>query len=237
MNYFKIMKESCLKVNMDFDIEKYNKFMKYKDLLQSWNKKINLTSIKEDEEIIKKHFIDCISIFKFSPIKSMINFIDVGSGAGFPGIPISIIKPDTNIVLLDSLAKRVNFLNCVINTLNLKGVSEIHGRAEDMAREIQYREFFDVAVSRAVGNLSMLSELCIPYVKLGGYFIAMKGPSVIREVEDSNNAISILGGKLENVVKIQDKELNHNLVIIKKIGYTPLKYPRRAGVVSKKPLK
>lgn len=239
MNYFDIMNTACLDVELNFNDEIYNKFMQYKDMIKSWNEKVNLTAITEDEQIIKKHFIDCIKIFKFSPLKQAKSIIDIGTGAGFPGIPIKIVSPSTNVILLDSLNKRVNFLNEVINSLELKGISTIHGRAEDFSRKAEYRENIDVAVSRAVANLSALSEFCIPYVKVGGYFIAMKGPSVDEEIREGKNAISILGGKIDDIIKvaIEDSDLNHNLVIIKKIKETPSIYPRKAGTAIKKPLR
>lgn len=237
MQYFKIMDTACKDVGLEFDEEKYDKFIKYKDILKSWNKKINLTTIVEDEDIIKKHFIDCIKIFKFSPLRDISNVIDIGTGAGFPGIPMKIVNPQINVVLLDSLNKRINFLNQVISDIQLNNIKCIHGRAEDFSKDIKYREKFDAAVSRAVANLSVLSEFCIPYIKLGGYFVAMKGPSVDDEIKESKKAISILGGKIENIVKIENDDLNHNLVVIKKVKKTPNIYPRRAGIVSKKPLK
>ncbi|MBC2582646.1 16S rRNA (guanine(527)-N(7))-methyltransferase RsmG [Clostridium sp. DJ247] len=239
MNYFDIMNTACLDVELNFNNEIYNKFMQYKDMIKSWNEKVNLTAITEDEQIVKKHFIDCIKIFKFSPLKQAKSIIDIGTGAGFPGIPIKIVSPNTNIILLDSLNKRVNFLNEVINSLELKGISTIHGRAEDFSKKAEYRENIDVAVSRAVANLSALSEFCIPYVKIGGYFIAMKGPSVDEEIREGKNAISLLGGKIDDIIKvaIEDSDLNHNLVIIKKIKETPSIYPRKAGTAMKKPLK
>ncbi|MBV4420029.1 16S rRNA (guanine(527)-N(7))-methyltransferase RsmG [Clostridium tyrobutyricum] len=239
MDYFEIMRSACLDSGVDFDRKKYKDFLEYKNLIQVWNKKINLTSIVEDDEIIKKHFIDCIKVFKFSPIKDSHNFIDIGSGAGFPGIPIGIIKPDMNGLLLDSLNKRIKFLDEVIDKLNLENIQTIHGRAEDICRKNEYRESFDVSVSRAVANLTVLSEFCLPYVKIGGYFIAMKGPSLKQEIDESKHAIDILGGHIEDIIKvdIEDSELNHNLVIIKKINSTPKVYPRKAGTVSKKPLK
>lgn len=239
MEYFDIMNTASLDVNLAFDEEIYNKFMQYKDMIKDWNEKINLTAIVEDEQIVKKHFIDCIKIFKCSPLKEAKNIIDIGTGAGFPGIPIKIIKSDINVVLLDSLNKRINFLNEVINKIELKNISTIHGRAEDFSRKLEYREKSDVAVSRAVANLAVLSELCIPYVKVGGYFVAMKGPSVEEEIKDGKNAVSILGGKIEDIIKIEieDSDLNHNLVVIKKIKETPKAYPRKAGTAMKKPLR
>ena len=238
MEYFDILKSACDDVGIEFDEKKYNDFIKYKELIQEWNEKINLTAITEDEEIIKKHFIDCIKIFKFEPLKSCNKIIDVGTGAGFPGLPIKIVDENKNVTLLDSLNKRIKFLQEVINQVNLKNIEAIHGRAEDYSKQ-QYRECFDAAVSRAVANLSVLTELCLPYVKVGGYFVAMKGPNAENEINEANKAITTLGGKLEQVieVKIEDSDLNHNLVIIKKIKNTPKKYPRKAGMVSKNPIK
>jgi len=239
MVYFDIMNTALSDVNLPFDEEAYNKFMQYKDMIKYWNEKINLTAIVEDEQIVKKHFIDCIKIFKCSPLKEAKSIIDIGTGAGFPGIPIKIIKQDISVVLLDSLNKRINFLNEVISKIELKNIYTIHGRAEDFSRKIEYREKSDAAVSRAVANLAVLSELCIPYVKVGGYFVAMKGPSVEGEIKDGKNAISILGGKIDDIIKIEieNSDLKHNLVVIKKVKETPKIYPRKAGTAVKKPLR
>ncbi|MBZ9689766.1 16S rRNA (guanine(527)-N(7))-methyltransferase RsmG [Clostridium estertheticum] len=238
MKYFDIMNQSSNNEGLTFNEKKYEQFMKYKDLIKEWNEKVNLTAIKEDEEIVKKHFIDSIKVFKFQELKNAKNIIDIGTGGGFPGIPMKIIKPEINIVLLDSLNKRINFLNEVIKELQLENIKAIHGRAEDFAQEKQYREKFDVAVSRAVANLTVLSEFCIPYVKVGGYFVAMKGPAVEEEIKSSKNAIRMLGGRIEHIEKVQieGSDLNHNLVIISKIAETHKKYPRKAGMVTKNPL-
>mgnify|MGYP001569233062 CR=1 FL=1 len=238
MEYFDILNEASNNVGLKFDQKKYDQFMLYKDLIKEWNEKINLTAIKEDEAIVQKHFIDSMKVFKFDQLKNAKNVIDIGTGGGFPGIPMKIIKPEVNIVLLDSLNKRIIFLNEVINRLDLKNIKAIHGRAEDFAKEKQYREKFDVAVSRAVANLTVLSEYCIPYVKVGGYFVAMKGPAVEEEIKLSKNAIRMLGGQIEHIEKVQieGSDLNHNLVIIKKISQTHKKYPRKAGIVAKDPL-
>ncbi|MBU3091155.1 16S rRNA (guanine(527)-N(7))-methyltransferase RsmG [Clostridium sp. CM028] len=238
MKYFDILNKASSNEGLEFSEKKYEQFMKYKDLIKEWNEKVNLTAIKEDEEIVKKHFIDSMKVFKFDQLKNAKNVIDIGTGGGFPGIPMKIIKPEVNIVLLDSLNKRVKFLNEVINSLQLENIKAIHGRAEDFAQEIQYREKFDVAVSRAVANLTVLSEYCIPYVKVGGYFVAMKGPAVEEEIKQSKNAIRMLGGRIEHIEKVQieDSDLNHNLVIISKISQTHRKYPRKAGMVTKEPL-
>jgi len=238
MKYFDIMNKASNSVGLQFTQKKYEEFMKYKDLIKEWNEKINLTAIKEDEEIVKKHFIDSVKVFKFQELMNAKDIIDIGTGGGFPGIPMKIIKPEINIVLLDSLNKRIIFLNEVIKSLDLKNIKAIHGRAEDFAQEVQYREKFDIAVSRAVANLTVLSELCIPYVKVGGFFVAMKGPAVEEEIKLSTNAIRKLGGKIEHIEKVQieDSDLDHNLVIIRKVSATLKKYPRSAGIVKKDPL-
>lgn len=239
MKYFELMKNACDSVEMNFDEDKYNKFITYKNLLQEWNEKINLTAITEDEEVIKKHFIDCIKAFSENQFKEAKNLIDVGTGAGFPGLPIAIMKEDLNITLLDSLNKRVNFLNIVKNSLNLTNVTTIHSRAEDGARNKELREKFDIATSRAVANMAVLSEFCLPYVKVGGYFIALKGPAITDELNDAKNAIGTLGGKLIEVIEVsvEGTDLKHNLVVIKKVKETPKTYPRKAGSITKKPIK
>ncbi|ADL54035.1 16S rRNA (guanine(527)-N(7))-methyltransferase RsmG [Clostridium cellulovorans] len=238
MEFYEIMKKSAENEGLMFDEIKYNQFIKYKNLLKEWNEKINLTAITEDEEIIKKHFIDSIKIFRFSPLSKMNNIIDVGTGAGFPGLPIKIVNPDIKVTLLDSLNKRVNFLNTVISELGINNIDAIHGRAEEFSRKEEHRGQFDGAVSRAVANLTVLSELCIPYVKNNGYFIALKGPAVEEEIKQAKKAIGILGGKLEEIlpVEVEGTDLRHNLVIIKKVKDTPKIYPRNAGNITKKPL-
>lgn len=239
MDYLSILEEACRDIGLELTKEQYEQFMKYKDLIQEWNKKVNLTSIKEDEEIVKKHFIDSIKIFKFEEVKNAKRIIDIGTGGGFPGIPMKIVNPDCEMVLLDSLNKRINFLNIVINDLGLKNISTIHGRAEDFAVKPEYREKFDIVVSRAVANMTVLSEFCLPYVNLGKHFVALKGPSVDEELNESKRALSILGGEVEKLipVKIEDSDLEHNLVVIKKVKNTPKQYPRKAGTANKKPLK
>lgn len=239
MIYYDLLEKASKDVGVQFNEDKYNKFILYKDLLKEWNEKINLTAITEDEEIIKKHFIDCIKAFKFNEFLKEKSIIDVGTGAGFPGIPLGIMKEELHITLLDSLNKRINFLNDIINKLNLKNFNTIHGRAEDLARKNDYRENFDIATSRAVANMSVLSEFCLPYVKVGGHFVALKGPAVEEELSDAKNAIAILGGKLLDVIKvdIEDSDLKHNLVIVEKIKKSPDVYPRKAGTITKKPIK
>lgn len=239
MNYFEMLSLACSDVKINFDNEKYDKFIEYMNMIKLWNEKVNLTAITEDDVIIKKHFIDCIKIFKYENLKSKCSIIDVGTGAGFPGIPMNIINNENKIVLLDSLNKRVNFLNEVINNLNLKNITAVHGRAEDFGQDVNYRERFDFSISRAVANLNSLSEYCLPFLKLHGKFIAMKGPAVTDEINDSKNAITVLGGSLEKIIEvnIEDSDLKHNLVIIEKIKHTPKQYPRKAGMATKKPIK
>lgn len=239
MEFFDLMKTAASEANLDLSEEQYKKFIKYMRLLQEWNEKINLTAITEDEEIIKKHFIDCIKAFKSEPIRNAKTIIDVGTGAGFPGLPIAIMNSNIKVTLLDSLNKRINFLNTVVNELGLENVTTIHSRAEDGARKTELRENFDVATSRAVANMAVLSEFCIPYVKKGGYFIALKGPLIDDELKDGDKAIRTLGGELKDIieVKIEGTDLRHNIVEIKKIKQCSKIYPRKAGTVNKKPIK
>ena len=239
MNYFEMLSLACSDVKVNFDSEKYDKFIEYMNMIKLWNERVNLTAITEDDVIIKKHFIDCIKIFKYESLRSKCSIIDVGTGAGFPGIPMNIINNGNKIVLLDSLNKRVNFLNEVINKLNLKNITAVHGRAEDFGQDVNYRERFDFSISRAVANLTSLSEYCLPFLKLNGKFIAMKGPAVTDEINDSRNAIAVLGSSLEKIIEIniEDSDLKHNLVIIEKIKHTPKQYPRKAGMATKKPIK
>lgn len=238
MDYFELMQKACKSENLNYNEDIHNMFLGYMKILKEWNEKINLTAIKEDEEIIKKHFIDSLKILKIDEIRNAESIIDIGTGAGLPGIPLKIMLPEAKITLLDSLNKRVNFLMEVINKLNLKKIEAIHGRAEEMAKNKKFREKYDVVVSRAVASLPVLSEFCIPYVKIGGIFVAMKGPSVDEEIKESEYAIKILGGEIEKVdnVNIEDSDLNHKLVIIRKIKNTNKEYPRKYSLITKKPL-
>lgn len=238
MKFFELMKTASNDVGLEFTELQYEQFIKYMRLLQEWNEKINLTAITEDEEVIKKHFIDCIKSFKSEPIRKAKAIIDVGTGAGFPGLPIAIMNQNVKVTLLDSLNKRINFLNLVVKELGLKNVTTIHSRAEDGARKPELREKFDVATSRAVANMAVLSEFCMPYVKKGGYFVALKGPAIDEELENGKKAIKILGGELKEIIEIsiEETDLKHNIVEIKKINMCPKAYPRKPGTVNKKPL-
>lgn len=226
------------KLGINITNEQLNMFVLYKELLLKWNKKINITSIEEDDEIDIKHFLDSLSPIKTNLFHDNMRVLDVGTGGGFPAIPLKIMVDNIDMVMIDSLNKRVKFLNEVINVLNLKGTTAIHGRAEDLGQDSKYREGFDVVISRAVASLNVLSEYCLPFAKVGGYFVAMKGKDIEEELKDAMKAINILGGKVEEkvLVEIPESDIIHSLIIIKKISKTPTKYPRQAGKPKKKPL-
>lgn len=232
MDFVQRLKDFNIKIND----EQIKKFMNYMNLLLEWNEKINLTAITQPEEVKLKHFVDSLTVLKY--INDDDKVIDIGTGAGFPGIPLKIMNENTKITLLDSLNKRINFLNIVIETLNLRNIQAIHGRAEEIARNKLYREKYDVAVSRAVANLSTLTEYMLPFVKVGGKCICMKGANVNEEIEKAKNAIKELGGEIERVDNfyLSDNDNERNIIIIRKVKETSSKYPRKAGMPSKEPL-
>lgn len=214
-------------------------FMTYYELLVEWNGFMNLTAITEYEEILKKHFVDSLSLVKVCDLTKEISLIDIGTGAGFPGIPLKIAFPNLKITLLDSLQKRIQFLNAVIEKLALTDIDAVHGRAEDFAKPGSLREQYDICVSRAVANLTTLSEYCIPFVKRGGVFVSYKSEKLIEEKQEAENAISILGGCVEKQIQftLPDSDICRSLFVIKKIKESPKKYPRKAGLPAKEPLK
>lgn len=216
--------------------EQIEKFIRYYDLIIEWNEKINLTAITEYKDVMIKHFLDSVSIIKAVDMSSVNSLIDIGTGAGFPGIPIKIMFPDIKITLLDSLKKRLNVLDLIIDELNLKDIYTIHGRAEDIARDLKHREKYDLCVSRAVANLSTLSELCIPFVKPSGKFVSYKSEKADEELEKAKNAIRLLGGKVTSAVSFELEDNIRTLIVIDKIESTNKKYPRKAGTPGKEPL-
>lgn len=231
-------KDGLSKFGLEFTDFQLNQFMQYYALLIEWNGFMNLTAITEFHEVCTKHFIDSLSLCKAIDCTKEISIIDVGTGAGFPGIPLKIAFPNLKITLLDSLGKRVQFLNEVIRELRLENIDAIHGRAEDFAKPDMFRERFDVCVSRAVANLSTLSEYCIPYVKVGGFFISYKSEKIAEEMVTAKNAVHLLGGEFSEQVEfvLPNSDIYRNLFVIKKVKATPKKYPRKAGLPSKEPL-
>lgn len=233
-----ILEEGCQRLGISLDEEKKQQFIKFYELLTEWNKVMNLTGITEFEEVLQKHFIDSLAIQKVTDMGETDTVIDVGTGAGFPGIPLKIAFPHLKITLLDSLQKRIRFLDEVVQTLNLRGVTTIHGRAEEYARRKEHREKYQICVSRAVANLSSLAEYCLPFVKKGGYFVSYKSGNIEEELSRSENAVKILGGEIENTVYFQlpGSDIERSFVLIKKKENTPGKYPRKAGIPAKEPL-
>jgi len=204
----------------------------------SWNEKVNLTAIKDRDGFITKHFIDSLCCADHQQFKDAETVVDVGTGAGFPGLPLAIVSPDKEFVLIDSLNKRIKILNEIISDLGLDNVVAVHGRAEELARDKQYRESFDICVSRAVSRLSVLSEYCLPFIRKGGWLAAYKGPDADNEIADAKNALGILGGKVMEIsdTDMQKFDVFHRIVYVQKTMNTPKVYPRKAGTPEKKPL-
>lgn len=238
---------------MDYNLEKFEQgleslgivlsdaqkqqFMDYYEFLVETNKVMNLTAITEFDEVIEKHFLDSLSLCKVYDLDRKVKILDMGTGAGFPGIPLKIAFPELEIVLADSLNKRIKFLQEVIERLGLSDITALHARAEELGRDKNYREQFDLCVSRAVANLSSLSEYCIPFVKEGGKFISYKSGEIEEEVDQAKKAIKLLGGKIEDVYKFDLYEQKRSFVIISKEKKTPKTYPRKAGTPTKEPIK
>ena len=219
--------------------EQIEKFDKYYEMLIETNKVMNLTSITEYDEVIIKHFIDSLLVVNIFDINQSKKMIDVGTGAGFPGIPIKIMFPHLQITLLDSLNKRINFLQEVSKQVGIDNIEFIHGRAEDFGKLEEYREKYDIATARAVAGLPILMEFCVPFVKVGGYFVCLKGPNANLELEESKAAMDVLGVEFIEKINIElpESDLNHNILVFKKVKNTPDKYPRKAGKPAKSPIK
>ena len=232
------LENGCRELGIELSQKQKNQFIQFYEFLVEKNKVMNLTGITEFQEVLVKHFLDSLACVKAVDMSRIKRIMDIGTGAGFPGVPLKIAFPHLEACLLDSLKKRVNFLEETFQMLKLENITAIHGRAEEYAKNKQYRETYDLCVSRAVSNLATLSEYCLPYVKTGGYFISYKSGTVQEEVEQAQKAVKILGGKIQDVVYFQlpDSEIQRSLVVIEKIKATPGRYPRKAGTPLKEPL-
>lgn len=224
------------KLNITLTEKQIEQFLTYYEMLIEKNKVMNLTAITDYDEVIEKHFLDSISLCQVYDLTKPVKILDMGTGAGFPGIPLKIAFPEIEMTLADSLNKRIKFLDEVIMELKLEKVKTIHARAEELARNKEHREAYDLVVSRAVANLSTLGEYCIPFVKAGGHFISYKSGEIEEEVTGAKKAISILGGQIKDVFKFELSDQKRSFVIIEKIKGTPKAYPRKAGTPSKMPL-
>lgn len=238
MNERQLLQEGAEKLGILLTEQQIEQFMTYKTLLLEWNEKMNLTAITEDFEVITKHFLDCLTVQNSMDLTQVKTLVDVGTGAGFPGMVLKIAFPNIKVTLVDSLKKRLNFLQVVIDELGLTNIECVHGRAEDIGKNKAYREQFEVCASRAVANLAVLSEYTLPFVKQGGYLIALKGQKLDEELEQGQKAIDVLGGEIDKLynVMIPSTDLNHRIAKIKKVKQTPKKYPRKAGEPTKAPI-
>ena len=239
MSYdLKVLEQGCEELGIALNDTQKQQFIAFYEYLAEKNKVMNLTGITEFQEVLVKHFLDSLACVKAVDIKKVKRMMDVGTGAGFPGVPLKIAFPHLEACLLDSLKKRVNFLEETFDLLKLTDITAVHGRAEEYAKNKAYRESFDLCVSRAVSNLATLSEYCLPYVKVGGSFISYKSGTVQEEAEQAEKAVKILGGKIRDVVyfSLPDSEIQRSLVVIEKVKSTSGKYPRKAGTPLKEPL-
>lgn len=231
------IRDGLKKLNIDVDFE-YDTLVKFREILVDWNTRMNLTNITEPDDVDLKHFLDSMTLFLVPEFKNSSTVIDVGTGAGFPSLPLKIANDNLEITLLDPLLKRIKFLDNVIKELNLSGMTTIHIRAEEAGIDEKYREKYDLATSRAVANLSTLSEYCLPFVKVGGKFVAMKGKDCDTEIKEAENAIKLLGGKISEIKKLSlsDGDNERTLIVIDKVKATPKKYPRKTQQIKTKTL-
>lgn len=237
MNYdIKKFQQGLEKLKLELTEKQIEQFLKYYEMLVEKNKVMNLTAITEYDEVIEKHFLDSISLCQVYDLSKPVKILDMGTGAGFPGVPLKIAFPKIEITLADSLNKRIKFLDEVVNELGLEKVTTIHARAEELAKNKEHRENYDLVLSRAVANLSTLGEYCIPFVKMGGNFISYKSGEIEEEVNAAKNAVKILGGQIKDIYKFDLSDQKRSFVTIEKIKTTPKTYPRKAGTPSKEPL-
>ena len=238
-DFKKKLMEDSKSIDVPLGNKEVEKIFTFIELMKEWNEKINLTSITQDEEIISKHLIDSLTLFNTKKLSGKKTLIDIGTGAGFPAILLKICNDELEVTLLDSVNKRLKYLNEVIDALILKNITTVHSRAEDAGRDKDYREKYDVATARAVATLDVLAELCLPFVKVGGYFLCMKGPAYKEELVTGKRAIEVLGGKLIEVIEVEipGTDYTHNILVIEKTRHTPPAYPRKAGIPSSSPIK
>ncbi len=238
-----ILKKALEMKGISVDEDTVKKFQEYMEGILYWNEKINLTNITDRNEFIIKHFIDSIICLDYDQYRDAERIIDVGTGGGFPGIPLAIASPDKDFILMDSLNKRLKIIDELCEEIGIKNVTTVHARAEELAKNKTHREKYDLCVSRAVANMAVLSEYCLPFIRVGGYLLSYKGPDAKREIQDAKNALTILGGRVEKICDGNleefgiDHGIDHKIVIIKKIKNTPSKFPRKAGTPAKEPLK
>lgn len=235
-DYNTLLFDETKKNGMELSDKQIAQFNLYYELLTAKNKVMNLTAITEYNDVVKKHFIDSMMISRVLDMKKINSLCDVGTGAGFPGIPVKIVYPHLHLTLVDSVGKRVNFLSEVVEKLGLEDVEAIHSRTEDLAHNSKYREKYDLVTARAVASMNVLSEYCIPYAKIGGYFAAYKSGNIEEEIENAKNAVKTLGGKIEKKDMFELYEMGRSIVLIRKVNSTPKIYPRKAGTPSKNPL-
>ena len=232
------LKKSFEAMNIENSQELIEKFRIYMEGVLEWNEKVNLTTITDPDEFVIKHFIDSIICANYPEYINAVKIIDVGTGAGFPGIPLSIISPEKEFILMDSLNKRLKIIDELCQRADIKNVVTLHARAEELAKNKAYRERYDLCVSRAVANMAVLAEYCLPFIKVGGFLMAYKGPEAENEVREAEHALSLLGGRAEEIRNGNLKEfgIDHKVVVIKKVSNTPSKYPRKPGTPTKEPL-
>lgn len=231
------LKKAFDHMNIPLDQKMESQFISYMDGVLLWNEKINLTAITDREEFVQKHFIDSVLCVPFDEYQKAEKVLDLGTGAGFPGVPLAIVSPEKEFTLADSLNKRLRVIDDLAGQAGILNITTVHGRAEELAKNKAFRQTFDLCVSRAVANMTVLAEYCLPFVRTGGHLLAYKGPDAEKEVKDAAKAIKILGGRLDRIQSVDLNGYAHNIIVIEKIKETPAKYPRKAGTPAKEPIR